>query len=239
MATRLPHAQTMKRFVLGLLLSAALFAQQQQSTTGPLTNRRITELVHSGIRPDELARIIATAPEVSFDLSPSAEQAMMSAGVTEDTIRGMAAREQGVAPGTPNTPQQPTPIYQPTGPVSGTTAAPTKVRTGDYISRGDKEIGLSGTVLIPHIDTGATVGFATAKVGYYVARNSLIGGEITVLASADGPLYIPGGFYRYLQHTANPRLFPFLAPKLELSSGTMEARLQNSPQKAKRASRRS
>jgi hypothetical protein len=54
-------------------------------------HKRIIELVHSGIRADELARIIATAPSVSFDLSPSAEQAMMSAGVTEETIRAMAA----------------------------------------------------------------------------------------------------------------------------------------------------
>src|ERR1700730_2214087 len=42
---------------------------------------------------------IATAPSVSFDLSPSAEQAMMSAGVSEDTIKAMAAREEGGAPG--------------------------------------------------------------------------------------------------------------------------------------------
>jgi hypothetical protein len=110
--TRLLHAQTMKTILLGFLISAVLYAQQQPAGTGPLTNQRIIELVHSGIRADELARIIATALSVSFDLSPSAEQAMMSAGVTEDTIRAMAAREQGVAPGTESQ-QGATPTYQP------------------------------------------------------------------------------------------------------------------------------
>jgi hypothetical protein len=91
----------MKTLVLCFLVSAALFAQQQQQPTGPLTNQRIIDLVRAGINGDELRRIIATAPSVSFDLSPAGNQAMMSAGVTEDTIKAMAARENGVAAAAP------------------------------------------------------------------------------------------------------------------------------------------
>ena len=59
------------------------------------TNQRVIELVHAGITGDELRRVIATAPGVSFDPSPAANQAMLNAGVTEDTIKAMAARENG------------------------------------------------------------------------------------------------------------------------------------------------
>jgi hypothetical protein len=52
-------------------------------------------------------------------------------------------------------------------PASATAAAPIKVRSDEYIAQGDKEIGLSGTVLIPNIDTGAT------STGPFTARRVL------------------------------------------------------------------
>lgn len=82
----------LKSLGLLLLLALSLFAQ----TSGPLTNQRIIELTRAGVHQDELTRIIATAPEVSFDLTPAGEQQMMQAGVTEETIKAMAAREDGV-----------------------------------------------------------------------------------------------------------------------------------------------
>jgi len=88
-------------------------AQGSQPRSGLLTNERIVELVHAGIRPDELARVVATAPQVSFDLTPAATDAMMKAGVSEDTIRAMAAREQGMPP---DVPAQPHPISSHAGP---------------------------------------------------------------------------------------------------------------------------
>lgn len=81
-----------------VLLVASVVLAQQAAQTGPLTNQRIIELVHSGVRSDELARIIATAPQVSFDLSPAATSSMMQAGVSEDTIKAMAAKESGISP---------------------------------------------------------------------------------------------------------------------------------------------
>lgn len=78
-----------------LLLSTVMFAQV------PLTDQRIIELTKSGLHQDELDRIIATAPSVSFDLSVGAEDRMTSAGVSEETIKQMAAREAGASLGTP------------------------------------------------------------------------------------------------------------------------------------------
>jgi hypothetical protein len=45
------------------------------------------------------------------------------------------------------------------------------------------------------------VGSGTSRVGYYVAHNSLIGADLSVAADSSGQLYIPSGFYRYVQHT--------------------------------------
>lgn len=100
-------------FVL-LLLSATAFSQQQ-NVSEPLTNQRIIELVRSGTDLTKLNRLIATAPQVNFDLTPAAEQKMIEAGVSEDTIKAMAAREQGATPGTATAIQPSTPMYQPGG----------------------------------------------------------------------------------------------------------------------------
>src|SRR5260370_40103583 len=93
--------------LLFLIISIGVFAQQP-AQSGPLTNQRIIELLHSGVRPEELARIIATAPQVSVDLSPTGTNTMMKAGISEDTIKAMAAREAGFASDTP-VQQPPTP----------------------------------------------------------------------------------------------------------------------------------
>lgn len=79
-------------------LAVPLVAQQQQPS-GPLTDQRIIELVRAGIHSDELARIIATAPQVNFLLTPAATDEMLKAGVSEEIIKAMAAREQGTTPG--------------------------------------------------------------------------------------------------------------------------------------------
>ena len=94
----------MTLFRLTLVLCAfalSIAAQESQRRSGPLTDERIIELVRAGVRPDELARVIATAPQVSFDLTPAATDAMMKAGVSEDAIKAMAAREQGTPPAAP------------------------------------------------------------------------------------------------------------------------------------------
>jgi hypothetical protein len=83
--------QVMFRSLVALTLLTVLPGYSQ--APGPLTNQRILELVKAGVSPSELTRIIATAPTVQFDLTPSAEQTLMQNGVSDDVIRSMAARE--------------------------------------------------------------------------------------------------------------------------------------------------
>lgn len=91
----------MKTIRLGIsasLLAASAIAQ----SSGPLTDIRIIQLVQAGIRQDELIRLINTAPSVDFLLTPSATTQMMQAGVSEDVIKTMAARESGSAVASPS-----------------------------------------------------------------------------------------------------------------------------------------
>ena len=93
-----------------------------------------------------------------------------------------------------------------------------------YIDRGKIELGFSGNVTIPHSNAGATSGNLQVDGGYYVSRHSLIGGEVGISGSSGAQTYALAGHYRYLFHTHNPKLFPFLggSPGLgiaHLSSG--------------------
>ncbi len=104
MARRLLLFRPMKKLTwLAILFCGALFAQQAQ---GPLTNRRIADLLFAGVRPEEIIRIISTAPQVSFDLRPVETDALMKAGISEEIIKVMAARENGV-PFTASAPNMP------------------------------------------------------------------------------------------------------------------------------------
>src|SRR3954465_208585 len=82
------------RSLLGCATLAVSLGAQQTQSSEPLTDQRIMELVHAGVSAEELTRIIATAPSVSFYLTPAATDVMLKSGVSEDTIKAMAAREQ-------------------------------------------------------------------------------------------------------------------------------------------------
>jgi hypothetical protein len=113
---------------------------------------------------------------VSFDLTPTGTGALLKAGIGEEIIKAMATRESGAAPSQPPEGQAQQP-YPPPAPRAGENG-PSRQLSGDYISRGDKEIGLSGTVIIPHAATGATTGFGTFRAGHYLAHNSLVGADV-------------------------------------------------------------
>jgi hypothetical protein len=57
-------------------------------------------LAQSGVSETELLRLVATAPDIDFDLRPVSTDAMMKIGVSQNVIKAMAARESGqpVAP---------------------------------------------------------------------------------------------------------------------------------------------
>src|SRR4051812_41043061 len=79
-----------------------------------------------------------------------------------------------------------------------------------YIDRGKIELGFSGNVTIPHSNPGSTSGNLQVGGGYYVTRSSLLGAEIGVSGSSGSQAYAFAGHYRYLFHTHNPKLFPFV-----------------------------
>jgi hypothetical protein len=84
----------MKGLAVSLALCSFAFGQETQ---GGLTDKRIYELFTSGVQTGEILRIIATAPEIEFDLRPEATFALIRAGVPDAIIRAMAAREKGTA----------------------------------------------------------------------------------------------------------------------------------------------
>jgi hypothetical protein len=61
------------------------------------------ELVKSGVTQSEIQRLIVSAPSVDFLLTPAATDQLMKAGVSDDTIKIMAARESGAAPAAQST----------------------------------------------------------------------------------------------------------------------------------------
>ena len=83
----------MKATPVCLVFSVALCAQQVQ---GPLSDQRIMSLAMAGVSAQEIIRIVGSAPEISFDLSPGATDGMLKAGVSSEVIKAMAARESGV-----------------------------------------------------------------------------------------------------------------------------------------------
>jgi hypothetical protein len=82
----------MKTVFASALFAFCLFGQRAQ---GPLTDQRICDLVAAGVSAPEILRIIASALSVDFDLRPGSTTAIMNAGVSEEMIKAMAARENG------------------------------------------------------------------------------------------------------------------------------------------------
>jgi hypothetical protein len=82
-----------KLVCLGVVLCCSALIAQNSSV--PLDDQRIVDLVGMGVSQAEILRIIATTPKFSFDLRPVSTDAMMKAGVSEDTIKAMAARQNG------------------------------------------------------------------------------------------------------------------------------------------------
>jgi hypothetical protein len=83
----------LKLFFCSAALAVYLIAQ---SSTGALTNQKIGELVRLGVRPAEVVRMIQSAPTVAFDLRPVSTDNLLAAGVPEDVIKAMAAKQNGL-----------------------------------------------------------------------------------------------------------------------------------------------
>jgi hypothetical protein len=80
---------------VSLCLSLSFCVTAQQQAEAPLDDQRVMQLVKGGIHEDELERMIASAPQVSFLLNPASTDVMLKAGVSEDVIKAMSARQNG------------------------------------------------------------------------------------------------------------------------------------------------
>lgn len=80
--------------MLFLALCALTAAAQQPQ--GPMTDQKIVNLAYAGLSADELVRVITQAPETSFDLTPAALDGLAKAGVSDQVIQAMAAKQEGV-----------------------------------------------------------------------------------------------------------------------------------------------
>jgi hypothetical protein len=84
--------------LLFLIFSVSGLAQTAASSAGPLTNVRVIQLVQAGLSAAEVTRIIFSAPTVDFNLTPAFTNQLLQYGVSEDTIKLMSARVNGIAP---------------------------------------------------------------------------------------------------------------------------------------------
>jgi hypothetical protein len=79
----------LKLLFCGFVAAFSLFAQQ------PMTNQRVLELAGLGVADAEIQRLVNAAPSVDFYLAPGATDQLLKAGVSADTIKLMAARQNG------------------------------------------------------------------------------------------------------------------------------------------------
>jgi hypothetical protein len=85
---------TVQRNMLRTVLLLPLLACTLAAQTGPLTDEQIVNLRRGGLTDDELLHRIACAPAIQFLLIPNWVDYMLKSGISEKTIRVMAAREE-------------------------------------------------------------------------------------------------------------------------------------------------
>src|SRR3954453_22324906 len=106
----------MRNVAAFVLLFAMPVLAQQSAPAGPLTNQRVIQLVQAGLSQDDILRIIKTAPSVSFSFAPAFTSQLMQYGVSEETIKAMAARQIAPNPDTKAVQARPSTPAAPPGP---------------------------------------------------------------------------------------------------------------------------
>ncbi len=81
--------------VLTLVLGCAFSAQAQKQTEGPMTNAEVVKLVKAGFKEKTIVLIIASRLP-NFDLSSDRMIQLKRAGVNENIIVAMLARQEGM-----------------------------------------------------------------------------------------------------------------------------------------------
>jgi hypothetical protein len=103
-----------------LCLGLSLPSAAQQQLQPALDDVRIMQLVQDGVHSDELQRIIASAPTVAFLMNPASTDVMLKAGVSEDVLKAMSARTNGVGGSTVGTSAATIKTRSPVTPTSNT-----------------------------------------------------------------------------------------------------------------------
>lgn len=135
----------------------ALSAQTPQQEHTVLDDQRVMALSRS-LSNSELVSLIMSAPDVSFALSPAAMDAMMKAGVSEDVIKAMAARESGTRaqepPATGGSTQEAKPVAA--TPTAMTVAIPAKAAQRGKHSGNSYNITYDGGS-VPNLKAGTSM----------------------------------------------------------------------------------
>jgi hypothetical protein len=82
-----------------------------------------------------------------------------------------------------------------------------------FLSRGTKELGISGTIYVTHDSPEDLFGVITLRGGYYFARNHQAGIDATVFAYSRIQDTYLSGYYRYL-FAGERRIAPFLGASI-------------------------
>jgi hypothetical protein len=104
------------------LCCAIVSAQQNQ-----LTDQGIVTLVQSGVSQAEVVRVISKAQNFNFDLRPVSTDWMLKAGVSEDIIRSMSARQNNRLVDAPEAVTSPKTAIEPNVPQSVSPSDPPHV----------------------------------------------------------------------------------------------------------------
>jgi hypothetical protein len=148
--------------LLFLVFSLNGLAQTAASSAGPLTNLRVIQLVQAGLSAADVARIIGSAPTVDFNLTPAFTDQLLQYGVSEDTIKLMSARVNGVAPPSPSTQPNQAPITVVTtllpGPSVNLEAIPTTGPLPDDVGVYFRSVGGEWTEIEPEVVNWKTGG---------------------------------------------------------------------------------
>jgi hypothetical protein len=89
--------RVMTKFRFALLAALLSSGSLAQRPPGRMNDQRIVDLVGMGVSEQEIIRMISAADKFDFDLRPVSTDAMMNAGVSEELIKAMAARESAPA----------------------------------------------------------------------------------------------------------------------------------------------
>lgn len=177
-----------------LVITCGLLCAQQVT----LTDSRLMELAQTGVSETEMLRLVNTAPTIDFDLRPAATEAMVKAGITENVIKAMSARENGSTPGgTPNP-------SNPSGSVTRMSNEAVNARSADALG----QVYLSPQEIASAIAGPPNSGFVLIEDGGFTTP-SLCETQMPSIA-----LFTPSGWLNALSENSKKQLLDYV-PKQE------------------------